>query len=1108
MAVTNHERVGKALMLVRDAIRPEVEQIWRGRFGNRWMERVRQRTSYHVGAASPDDLAFLLRGMDATWDQFFRQTQSRSTRSYLNLLWDARNDWAHTKRFSSDETLRILDHCEMMLQAFQAGEAAEEVQELKRSLRRQMFAEERRTAERRAAAGATKGEPLAGLKPWREVITPHLDVREGRFAQAEFAADLRQVVRGEAAPEYGDPVDFFARTFITDGLRDLIRNAARRLSGQGGDPVVELQTGFGGGKTHSLIALHHLASGETGLPGVGAALDDGYLSVPEEVRRAVFAGQWVSTSTPVVGEDGVEIRTLWGHIAYQLGGVEGYRMVADDDRNATNPGDKLVELFRRYGPVLILIDEWVAYARSLPMARGERRLPAGDFDTQFTFAQALTEAAAAVDDALLVISVPASSDPGGDSLEVGGEKGSMALDRLRHVLARKAAQWRPASSEESFEIVRRRLFEPVEQSMERHKDAVVKAYHKFYMDNAGEFPSETRERDYMRRMDAAYPIHPELFDRLYQDWSTLERFQRTRGVLRLMASVISELWDRDDTSLTIMPGMVPMDSAKVVPELTRYLTDQWKPIIDQDVDGTGSLPLRFDRERENLGRYGACRRVARATYLGSAPLPADRRGIDRTRIVLGCVQPGERPGVFGDALRHLAGDATFLYNRQMRYWYDTKPSLTKLASDRALSSFTDDDADVELRRRIQRIRPTDSLGAVHVFPDGPGDVPDEDDRVRLVILPLRHHHERGIESPAVVLARGILEKRRGGPRINRNMLVFLAAEKARVPELRQAMRSRMAWQSILDDRGEYDLNLTPSDVNQAETRLKETDKTVGLRVDETFSQVLYPVQSPGQSEIRWTAVRTGSVGNLAERTARKLESSEHLIPSYHGTRVRRDLDRPEARLWKEEGGGTHIRIQELWSYYCRYLHMPRLAGFGVLQAAISGAGGVGSFSWQTETFAHAESYDEQSDRYLGLQVGQNVTVTRSHEAVLVHPDRAWAQIEADRRAASTDVDDSGESGDGTGGGGEDDENGGAGNGIPPEPPPLTRFYGEIELDPVRAIRDLESILKEVVAHLRRVGEVTVSLEVNAEAEKFDDRMVRVVRENATQLGFTSHEFEE
>ena len=1101
MAVTNHERVNKALTLVRDAIRPDVERTWRQQFGPRWAEQVNKRLPHRDRVASPDDLVFLLKGMDATWNQFFRRSHSRSTRSYLNLLWEARNDWAHNKRFSSDETRRILDNCEMMLVAFNAGSAADEVRELNRSLRLLVTGEERRTAERRAAAEATKGEPLAGLKPWREVITPHRDVREGRFAQAEFAADLRQVVMGEAASEYGDPVNFYERTFITDGLSDLIRNTALRLSGEGGDPVVELQTGFGGGKTHSLIALYHLASGQSPLPGVYEALPDNHPLVPEAVRRAVFTGQMARPVASYPKEGGIEVHTMWGEIAYQLGGVEGYQMVADDDRNATNPGERLVQLFRRYGPVMILIDEWVAYARSLPMASYERRLPAGDFDTQFTFAQALTEAIAAVPDALLVVSVPASSDPDGESLEVGGEKGRMALDRLRHVLARKASQWRPASAEESFEIVRRRLFEPVDPAMAPHRDAVVRAFLKLYQDNIGDFPSETRERDYLRRMEAAYPVHPELFDRLYQDWSTLERFQRTRGVLRLMASVISELWDRDDRSLMIMPGVVPMDSAKVVPELTRYLPDQWKPIIDADVDGPESLPLRFDRDRKNLGRYWACRRVARATYLGSAPLPMNRRGIDRTRIVLGCVQPGERPGIFGDALRHLAADATYLYNQQMRYWYDIKPSMTKLAADRALSSFGDEDADFEIQKRIQRLPSKEPLGTVHVFPDGPGDVPDEDDRVRLVILPLKRPHERGVESQAVEHAGNILANRHGGPRINRNMLVFVASEKARVPELRQAMRMRMAWQSILYERDEQGLNLTPSDVIQAETRLKEADHTVDLRIEETFSQVIYPVQAPGESEIRWAAVRASSTGTLVERVARKLESSEHLIPRYHGTRVRRDLDRRDARLWSGPGEGSHIRIEELWSYYCRYLYMPRLAGFGVLAAAISG--GVGRTSWQLETFAYAESYDEESARYLGMQTGEHVEVTRSLEAVLVHPDRAWAQIEADAKKEEEDPDPL----DGVCGNGNEEK--GTVVDRDPDEKPLTRFYGRVELDSVRAIRDLESILKEVVSHLRKVGkEVSISVEVNAEAEGFDAHTRRVVSENATQLGFKPHEFEE
>ena len=1095
MAMTNHERVGKGLTLVRDALRPEAERAWRSRYGPRWLQQVSQRMPRRDPASSPDDLSFLISAVDATWNEFFRSVYSRSTRSYLHLLRDARNAWAHNERFSSDDTYRILDHCEMMLQAFRAAEAAAEAAELKRGLQRQVYDEERRHVQRQAAAEAAKGEPLAGLKPWREVATPHADVRQGRFAQAEFAADLRQVVLGEAADEYGDPRSFFERTFITDGLRDLLRTAARRLSGEGGDPVVEMQTGFGGGKTHGLIALYHLASGAADLPGVDEALAEGGLAAPVRVNRAVFTGQWARPAAPRQ-VDGLEINTIWGDIAHQLGGEEGYRLVEEDDRRAANPGGKLVELLRRFSPALILIDEWVAYARELPMSGEERRLPAGDFDTQFTFAQALTEAAAAVDNALLVVSVPDSDDPEGDSLEVGGEKGRSALARLRHVLERLAAQWRPASAEESFEIVRRRLFEPVDPDMVRHRDAVVKAYHELYRNNEGEFPAEVRERDYLRRMEAAYPIHPELFDRLYQDWSTLERFQRTRGVLRLMASVISELWDRDDSSLMIMPGFVPMDSAKVVPELTRYLADRWKPIIDADVDGPGSLPQRIDRERPNLGRYGACRRSARAVYLGSAPLPVERRGLDRTRVALGSTQPGEQPGVFQDALRLLADEAAFLYNQSTRYWYDTKPSLTRMAADRALS-IDEFDADLELGGLIQGERGRGELGGVHVFPAGPDDVPDGDDAVRLVILSPGDHYHRGEEPPAEAAAKSILDHRLGGPRINRNMLVFLAAAEVRVPELRQAVRTLLAWRSILDDRGEGALNLTPADVSQAEARRAQAEKTVRMRIGEAFCHILYPVQKPGEADIEWSSERVISGGGLVERTVRKLEASELMIPKYSGIRVRGDLDR--VPLWGEDSPQQHDRIgvADLWSYYCRYLYMPRLAGFGVLSAAVST--GAADLNWQNDTFAYAEDYDAEADRYRGLKAGQHVDVTFSRDAVLVHPDRAAVQLDAEARAADVEK--------------EEDEGEVSRRGrVPPgggrrsaAAPKHTRFYARKELDPVRAVRDLDEILTEVTDHLKSAGgELTLTLEINAQSEDgFDDRTRRVVTENASQLGFDS-----
>ena len=947
-----------------------------------------------------------------------------------------------------------------------------------------MFSEEARGEQRKAAAEATKGEPAAGLAPWREVVAPHPDVAQGRFEQAEFAADLYQVHHGKADEEYQDPKAFFARTYITEGLRDLIRIAATRLSGNGGDPIVELQTSFGGGKTHSLIALHHLGAGvaTADLSGVDDVLAEGDLSIPGDVQRAVFVGQMVSPSTPQEKPDGTKVHTLWGDLAWQIGGIEGYEMVAEDDRNATNPGAKLIELFERFGPIMILIDEWVAYARNLPMKTDEMKLPGGDFDTQFTFAQALTEAASAVDNTLVLVAIPSSD------LEVGGEKGQIALAKLKHAVSRIAAQWRPASTDESFEIVRRRLFEPILPAEAKKRDAAIRAYHNLYLDNAADFPSEAKEGEYRRRMEAAYPIHPELFDRLYQDWSTLERFQRTRGMLRLMATVISELWKRGDSSLMIMPGTIPMDSGTVVSELTKYLDDRWEPIIRTDVDGPLSLPLRIDQERPNLGKYSATRRVARATYVGSAPRQEDRRGVDLKHIVLGCVQPGEKPGVMRDALRHLSSEATYLYSQGAQYWYDTKHTLTRLANDRAESNFTDDDADIEIRNRVQGAPVTGPFGAVHVFPDGPGDVPDDDDAVRLIILPAAVAHRSGSdESPALQAAAAILEQRQGGPRINRNMLVFLAADQNRVPELRSAVRDWMSWKSILDEKGADALDLSASEVKQAETKLNESDDTIRQRIGEAFQHVLTPKQQPGKADIVWQTTRATGNGDLAAKTGKKLASSEELISSYGGIRVRMDLDRPEANLWD----GDHVEVRKLWDYYCQYLYMPRLANFGVLAAAISD--GVAQLDWVEDSFAFAESYDDTAHRYRGMKVGEHVGVGMSQDAVIVQPARASVQLDAE---AADD--------DGTDEGAEEGDDGTQSADSAP-----TRFYARKLLDPVRAIRDFGDLINEVAAHLGNAdgSKVTITVEINAESEAFDDRTRRTVSENATQLGFDAHEFE-
>src|SRR5882724_2883071 len=496
MAITNHERVGKAMDLLKQGLGPFVER----EFKNSYKDRAAGEATRYLGddrnlvgrGVAEWDVAPLLKLMWEAWNDVFRRTLGPAERSLVNELRDLRNKWAHQQTFSGDDAYRALDSAGRLLTAVSAPQS-DEIEKTKMELLRLRFDEQVRSEKRKSAGTAIEGAAAANLKPWREVVTPHKDVASGRYQQAEFAADLWQVHLGEGTDEYRKPTEFFRRTYLTESLRRLLVGAVRRVTGAGGDPVVQLQTNFGGGKTHSMLALYHLFSGTlpTELSGVDAVLKDAKTTKLPTVNRVVLVGNKISPGNPVTKADGTVVRTLWGELAWQLGYAAGgakeakkaFQRVKADDEKATSPGDVLRALFREYGPCLVLIDEWVAYARQL---HDQSDLPAGNFGTQFSFAQVLTESAKLAKNCLLVISLPASDTSGSphtqaDDTEVGGQRGREALDRLRNVIGRLESSWRPASAEEGFEIVRRRLFEPLSDPAQfRDRDVVARAFADFY----------------------------------------------------------------------------------------------------------------------------------------------------------------------------------------------------------------------------------------------------------------------------------------------------------------------------------------------------------------------------------------------------------------------------------------------------------------------------------------------------------------------------------------------------------------------------------------------------------------------------------------------------
>ena len=289
------------------------------------------------------------------------------------------------------------------------------------------------------------------------------------------------------------------------------------------------------------------------------ATDIGIESMPDE-RGARGRDRQRLQPAGSLKEDGTQVNTMWGELAWQLGGRDAYERVRGADESRTNPGTTVLrDLLAEHAPCVVLIDEWIAYARQL---WNRDDLPAGSLDTHMTFAQSLTEAAKSVRNCLLVVSIPSSDsvrDTGAaeHSHEIGGVGGVEALKRLRSVVHRTDSPWQPASPDESFEIVRRRLFKAIAPDDLVHRDVTCRRFAEMYAKHPSEFPSEVRRDDYEARIKAAYPIHPELFDRLYQDWSTLERFQRTRGVLRLMATAVHAALDAQRQEPADPPVLAP-----------------------------------------------------------------------------------------------------------------------------------------------------------------------------------------------------------------------------------------------------------------------------------------------------------------------------------------------------------------------------------------------------------------------------------------------------------------------------------------------------------------------------------------------------------------------
>lgn len=939
------------------------------------------------------------------------------------------------------------------------------------------------------------------MTPWREIAVPHEDVLKGTFQQAEFAADLSRVHAGTATPEYQNPTLFFQRTFITEGMRLLLDSVVKRLAGKGGDPVIQLQTAFGGGKTHTMLAVYHLAKGEalpSDLPGVPAILDAAGVTELPRARLVVLDGIKSSPNQPVMRE-GQAIRTLWGDLAWQLGKAEAYSLVADADSSGTSPGKAVLEtLLCRYSPCVILIDELVAYVRQFEEGK---TLTGGSFDSNLSFVQALTEALKAVPTALLLASLPESDK------EAGSQHGVKALAALAHYFGRIQALWKPVGTEEAFEIVRRRLFSSINDKLAA--ESVCRSFANYYTANGADFPRETQDSRYFERLMHAYPIHPEVFDRLYEDWSTLDNFQRTRGVLKLMAKVIHKLWKDNDKDPLIMPGSFPLKDADTRNEVLYYLPQGWDPVVERDVDGERAETTDIDNRDTRLGSIQACRRSARAIFLGSAPTTSSQmvRGIELERVILGVAQPGQQVGIYKDALRRLGERLHYLNSANNRFWFDTRPNLRREMEERK-SRFQDkEDVFPAIRDRVQRSFASGVFGGTHVF-TASSDIPD-DWQLRLVVLPPDAAFSRSGQSLAIESATTILKSRGEQPRFKQNRLIFLAADYDSVSRLKDQVRSTLAWQSIVNDIKDMKLNLDQFQSRQANKSFEDAGDALKRMIRETYKWMVAPMQDARSfketpPKIFWEHFQINpGAQNLSQEIERVMKENELLITEWAPIHLAAVL---KSWFWKDDV--KEASALNVWQQSCQQLYLPRIKDDTAFHLTIAAGAASRDF------FGLAQGKEE--GRYVGFSFGKKTSLFLDSSLLLVEPVTAagYAEVQriADDAAKSpqhfSTVSD-------IGGKPARIEDSGKPSTYIPTPGAVSQvakkqFYASIELDAILAKKQFADLIDEVVLQFTSRPGVKVKIAIEIEAESaagFDDGLQRTVKENCNVLRFKGAEFE-
>lgn len=822
----------KAFGLFIEAFRPYVVEVLSKEAGDKWaawfVEALfpQQRENWNQGlrsGSSPESLidypylkSFALKYKDLVRHDFGKDVNKLATQ--LETIYEVRNKLAHFQEITEDEFAESFINMKKIARSIGMSDLEEALAQLQES-----------KPQKNAPVVETLSSPsITGndLMPWFRVVSPHMDIKQGRLDESVFAANLAEVALGNGREIYSNPAMFFSKTFFTAGLRSVAKTVLKGLNGKedAENRVISLQTGFGGGKTHTLISLYHLAKwGKNAINSVYTKDLLAHTGLPEfnTANIAVFTN---TTNDPANGrkaEEGIHIQTIWGELAYQLGGKTAYEIVRKNDEGLIAPAGIFKEVLQRCKPALILVDELADYCvKASARKAGNSSLA----DQTISFMQELTEAVSGTENCVAVITLPASVQEVGNTPEA-----QSILTSLQKRVSRVGADTQPVADEEIYEVIRRRLFEDIGDAtlIENAANQYMALYQEFW----SELPPHANKSDYKQKIIKSYPFHPELIDVFRVRWASHHDFQRTRGVLRLLAAIVSDLWKRQQS----LPGANAMIHTGVVNfanldalsgQLKKLYGNGYDSVISADVSGSSSNAFKIDGTKNEYGQWYLTQSIASIILMNSFGNEGTNKGISVPELKLNLLTPnGFNHNSVNGALDELESNAYYLYYAQSssagkRYWFHTKPNINILINQ-AKGDIHNNDINAEVINRLQnKVR---NITSFHTLVNPSDEIPEQLKPTLLILSPSHLAKPNGINGSTLPLIEKIATKKGAAERIYRNTMIFMLCSELGIGKLQTDVREYLACLKISID---YNSQLEAEQRQDLKKRMEESSRAV------------------------------------------------------------------------------------------------------------------------------------------------------------------------------------------------------------------------------------------------------------------------------------------